>query len=206
MRIKKVVAGVYGANCYILMDEVSKETAVIDPGGDAEELINAIVTLGGKVKFILFTHGHLDHVGGAEALQEYFKVPLYIHREDGKLIASSEKLFGAETLSGAPLKFERYISEGDIFSIGDTEIKCIETPGHTPGGMCFLIDGSVFTGDTLFLNSIGRTDFTGGDYETLIQSIKIKLMSLDNTVIVYPGHGPSSTVEKERAHNPFIRS
>lgn len=199
MKLKTIPAGIYSANCHIIMDDETKETAVIDPGGDAQDLIGAINDMGAQVKFILLTHGHVDHVGGAVELKQKFNVPLYISEEDYNICNTGEYIFG--NISG---NVDEYIKENDTFNIGQKEIKTIHTPGHTPGGMCFLIDDMIFTGDTLFAGSIGRTDFVGGDFGTIIKSIKDKLMTLPDNITVLPGHGPKSTIGEERTHNPFL--
>jgi hydroxyacylglutathione hydrolase len=201
MVIKRIPAGVYAANCYILMDEISKETAVIDPGGDADDLIKAIKDMGCSVKCILLTHGHADHTGAAAELKEYFSVPVCISEKDERMILNGEFMYGSLTKYG---KADSNIKEGDVVKLGNMEVKCIETPGHTPGGVCFVVENTVFTGDTLFLNSIGRTDFAGGDFDTLINSIKLKLMILKDDTKVLPGHGLQSTIKNERLNNPFL--
>lgn len=199
MKIKRVPAGVYAANCYILMDEETKESAIIDPGGDADDLIKAITDMKARVKYILLTHGHTDHTGAAVRLKEEFNSPLYINEQDYEMINNGEFIYG--DIAG---KVDQYISEGDIFKLGNSEIRCIFTPGHTPGGVCFLADNMIFTGDTLFAGSIGRTDFAGGDFDTIIKSIKDKLMELPDDITVLPGHGSESSIGREKMHNPFL--
>lgn len=199
MQIKRIPAGVYAANCYILMDEETKESAVIDPGGDADDLIKAIKDMGSKVKYILLTHGHTDHTGAAVQLKEEFNSPIYINDQDYEMIKNGEFIYGE--ISG---KVDEFIKEGDILKIGNTEIKSILTPGHTPGGVCFLVDNMIFTGDTLFAGSIGRTDFAGGNFDVIINSIKSKLMGLPDEMTVLPGHGPESSIGREKIHNPFL--
>lgn len=199
MQIKRIPAGVYAANCYILMDEETKESAVIDPGGDADDLIKAIKDMGSKVKYILLTHGHTDHTEAAVQLKEEFNSPIYINDQDYEMIKNGEFIYG--DIAG---KVDEFIKEGDILKIGNTEIKSILTPGHTPGGVCFLVNNMIFTGDTLFAGSIGRTDFAGGDFDVIIDSIKSKLMGLPDEMIVLPGHGPESSIGREKIHNPFL--
>ena len=203
MIIKKVPAGVYAANCYIVLDEETRETAVIDPGGDSDELFNEIDELGSKVKYILLTHGHADHTGAVIDFINKYNAPLCVNKRDLDLMESNEFMFGNVNLSNKILKYIE-IADEDIFKLGETIIKCIETPGHTPGSMSFLIEKDLFTGDTLFFGSIGRTDLVGGDFDTLITSIKTKLFPLSLDTIVYPGHGPNSNMDRERKHNPFL--
>ncbi|GLC28624.1 MBL fold metallo-hydrolase [Clostridium omnivorum] len=204
MEIKRIPAGVYAANCYIMCDESTKETAVIDPGGDGEDIIKAVKAIEGKVKYILLTHGHMDHTGAVGMLKEEFSVPVYIHKQDEQLIKNGAYMFGPLKFKGIEVEFDKNVKENDIFELGESEIKCIETPGHTPGGVCYLVNDSLFTGDTLFLRSIGRTDLEGGNFETIIESIKSKLMVLNDDIKVYPGHGPQSTIKYERENNPFF--
>lgn len=201
MEVKRVVAGIYGANCFIIMDEDTKEAIVLDPGGDVDDIEKAINAVGAQVKYILLTHGHVDHTSGAAELKNIVNAPVGINKNDDDLIMSGGNLYGPLLKNGADI----YIKEGDVFKVGDIELKCIETPGHTPGGMSFLVENAIFTGDTLFYRSVGRTDLEGGDQDTLINSIKSKLMILDDNIIVYPGHGPQSLIGNERTNNPFIR-
>lgn len=199
MKIKRIPAGVYAANCYIVIDEETKDCVVMDPGGDEEDLIKAIKKENVQVKYILLTHGHADHTGAALRLKKDFNSPLCISSEDYELISKGAFMYGDIVNN-----IDQYIKEGDIFKVGNMDIKCIHTPGHTPGGVCFLIEDSVFTGDTLFAGSIGRTDFQGGNFDAIIKSIKEKLMVLGDEIKVFPGHGPESTIGKERLHNPFL--
>ena len=199
MLVKRVVAGIYGANCYLLMDEDTKEMGIIDPGGDSDDIIKAIESLNGKPKFILLTHGHVDHVGGVMDLKEKYNIPFYLNEEDEKLIKAKTYIYGEIPSSDFNLK------ENDVIKLGNYEINVIETPGHTPGGVCFLVDNLLFTGDTLFKGSIGRTDFGGGDYEAIIDSINNKILPLGGHVKVLPGHGPETDLSYEKATNHFLR-
>lgn len=199
MEVKRIPAGVYAANCYILMDDKTRESAVIDPGGDADDLNKAIKEMGAKVKYILLTHGHIDHVGAVIELKDELKVPVYINEEDYKMINQGEYMYG--NIAG---KVDGYLKDGDTFNLGNSEIKVFHTPGHTPGGVCFLVDNMVITGDTLFAGSIGRTDLGGGNFETIINSIKEKLMILPDETMVLPGHGGQSIIGREKVHNPFL--
>lgn len=198
MIIKTILAGMYEENCYLVMDEDTKELGIIDPGGHANSIINEINLLKGKTKFILLTHGHLDHVDGVIELVNNLKVPFYINKADEDLMQKDDFVFG--TLP----KASGYLSEGDTLTLGKHEIKVIETPGHTPGGICFLIDDNIFTGDTLFQGSVGRSDFPGGNGMQLIKNIKEKLLPLGDGIKVFPGHGPTSNIGYEKRNNPFL--
>jgi Zn-dependent hydrolases, including glyoxylases len=199
MQIKRIPVGAYAANCYILMDEDTKESAIIDPGEDVHNLIKAITDMKARVKYILLTHGHADHTGAAVQLKNEFNSPLYINEQDYQMINNGEFMYG--DVAG---EVDKYISEGDTFKLGNSEIRCILTPGHTPGGVCFLVDNMIFTGDTLFAGSIGRTDLAGGDFDIIIKSIKEKLMKLPDDITVLPGHGSESSIGREKMHNPFL--
>lgn len=204
MLIKKIPVGVYAANCYILMDETTKECAVIDPGGDAEDIENYLNKIEAKVKYILLTHGHADHTGAVGHIKEKYNVDAHINLEDGKLIAENGFMFGPLKYKGQNVNVIMDINEGIFFEIGNIKIYVLETPGHTPGGVCYKVENNLFTGDTLFLRSIGRTDLTGGNFDILINSITDKLLVLDEEIIIYPGHGPQSNIGYEREHNPFL--
>ena len=199
MIIEAIPAGIYDANCYILVEENTKECWIIDPGGDSERLISQIDKLNAKPKFILLTHGHMDHVGGVIDLVKKYNIPFYISKADEEYMEKDDFVFG--TLP----KASGYLKENDILKLGDEIIKVLETPGHTKGGLCFLLNNDkVFTGDTLFNGSIGRTDFIGGSMSEIINSIKEKLLPLGDRVDVYPGHGDMTTIEHEKKYNPFL--
>lgn len=198
MIIKTILAGMYEENCYLVIDEATKELAIIDPGGQANLLADEIKLLGGKPKFILLTHEHADHVGAVVELVNKFNVPFYVNKADEEYMEKDNFVFGSLP------KASGYLNEGDTLNLGKHVIKVIETPGHTPGGICFLIGDKLFTGDTLFQCSVGRSDFLGGNGMQLIKNIKEKLMSLNDDVKVFPGHGPSSTIGYEKRNNPFL--
>lgn len=198
LNIKVVPAGIYDANCYILVDEETKDCAIIDIGGDSKKIESAIESMHGNPKYILLTHGHFDHVGGVEEISSKYNIPFYISKTDEEYMEKDNSVFG--TLP----KASGYLKEGDIIKLGDNKIRVIETPGHTKGGLCFLTGKKLFTGDTLFQGSIGRTDFIGGDMNEIISSIKNKLLPLGDDIEVYPGHGPSSSIGFEKMRNPYL--
>lgn len=201
MEIKTIPAGVYAANCYLLIDEKTRECGVIDPGGDAPDIIREIEKLNLNVKYIFLTHGHTDHTSGVAEIKEKYSADVCLTLEDEKMILGGTYIFGPLTKSG---RADIHIKDGDTFKIGDITVTCIETPGHTPGGVCLTANDVVFTGDTLFSGSIGRTDFAGGNFDTIINSIKTKLMTLQEDTIVLPGHGGKSSIKREKLHNPFL--
>lgn len=188
--LRKIVVGPYQSNCYILGYKNSMEGLVIDPGAEVFRIVNAISDIGLKIKYILITHGHIDHVGGASELKRITRAPVLIHPSD-------EPDLG--------FKADDYAVEGKIIRLGAYNIEILHTPGHSPGGVCYLAPGAIFTGDTLFAGSIGRTDFPGGDHQGLIWGVRSKLFTLKEDLRVYPGHGPASTIRAERMTNPFFR-
>ena len=205
MIIKTVVVGPLEVNCYIIGCEESMEAAIIDPGGDADEIIKTIQSEGLKPEFIINTHAHFDHVGAVRAIQEHFKIDFLLHKDDLFLIENLDQQvmqFGFDRVAKPDVN--KFIKNGDNVSLGKMAIKAIHTPGHTPGGVCYYVDNNVFVGDTLFAGSIGRTDFPGSSYEQLIQSIKENLFPLGDSVVVYTGHGSSTSIGNEKAHNPFL--
>jgi Zn-dependent hydrolases, including glyoxylases len=196
--IKTLIAGMYEENCYLIMDEGTKELAIIDPGGQPNLIEKEISRLDGKPKFILLTHGHMDHVGAVIELMNKLNIPFYISENEEQYMKNDEFVFGSLP------KASKYLKEGDTVSLGNNIIKVIETAGHTAGGICFLVNDELFTGDTLFQGSIGRSDFPGGNGAQLIKNIKEKLLPLGDGVKVYPGHGPASTIGYEKRNNPFL--
>jgi glyoxylase-like metal-dependent hydrolase (beta-lactamase superfamily II) len=200
MKIKKMPVGIYLANCYILFDEISNECVVVDPGGDFSVIKKELDDMNIKsVEYVLLTHGHADHTGAVSEMKNSYNTPVYINKKDYEMMKKNAYMYGNNEDS-----IDRFIGDGDKLDFGKFEISAIHTPGHTPGGMCFLIDNIVFTGDTLFEGSIGRTDLAGGDYEEIIRSVKDKLMKLPDYIIVLPGHGERTSIEKERMTNPFL--
>ncbi|MFR2301725.1 MAG: MBL fold metallo-hydrolase, partial [Clostridium paraputrificum] len=185
-------------NCYIVMDEKTRDAVVLDPGGDGEMLERAIKDMGANVKSILLTHGHMDHVGGVEYLSDKLNVPFYISKIDEEYMEKDNYVFGSIRNANG------YLEDGNELSFGSLNIKVIATPGHTKGGLCFLIEDKLFTGDTLFQGSIGRTDFIGGSFSEIINSIKTKLLPLGDEIEVYPGHGPKSSIGYEKGYNMYL--
>jgi hydroxyacylglutathione hydrolase len=206
--IQKIMSvGMLESNCYILGDEASREAVVIDPGGDGPDILAAIQREKLKIKTIINTHGHFDHVGANAALQEATGAPIAIHQADADMLSqpSAEALF----FSGGQLKPSRaaiLLKEDDILEFGTLQLKVLHTPGHTLGGICLVLQNEpiVYVGDTLFAGSIGRTDFPGGSFGDLIESVKTKIFTLGDNYLVMPGHGPTTTVGQERQYNPFF--
>ena len=199
--------GPLDVNTYVLKDEETKDAVIIDLGGEFEELKAKLNSEGYEIKYILNTHGHFDHVLGEAQIQEkYPDLKIYINKNDERHYTDLTKTlqmwgFGDDVPSLKPFAT---VDETTELFIGKTQIKVIETPGHSKGSVSYLVDDKLFSGDALFYGSIGRTDFYDGDYDTLIESIKTKLLSLPEETIVYPGHGPHTTIQKEKKTNPYL--
>lgn len=204
MYLKKMELGPFAANCYILGCENTKQAAVIDPGGNPGRIIKILEKDGYDLKYIINTHGHIDHIAGNERLKAATNAQICIHSEDANMLANSEN--NLSFFAGSPVEqaADILLKEGDIITVGNIELEVFHTPGHTPGGICLKTGDLVFTGDTLFAGSIGRTDFPGGSYRQIINSIKEKLLVLDSNTKVLPGHGPDTTLQMERIFNPFL--
>ena len=207
LNIKKFNTGLYDVNTYVIWDNETSDCAVIDWGGDFE-LVNEFLTSNNlNLNFVLNTHGHFDHIMADDEIQKKLGVPIYAHKDDTDLIAYLPvqlKMFGIMEGVEAP-EIEHFVEDDDILKLGNYEIKVIHTPGHSQGGVCYLIDNNLFSGDTLFLECIGRTDFPYGNQQQLINSIKTKLLILPDEVKVFPGHGDDTTIAHEKQFNDFLR-
>ncbi|MCS7118380.1 MAG: MBL fold metallo-hydrolase [Thaumarchaeota archaeon] len=201
LRVETLVVGPLSTNCYIVSNR--DDALIVDPGWDVERILSAIGDL--RVTLIVATHGHFDHVGAVEELRERLGVEFVMHRRDEELLdvaAEHAVRFGLRFRRPRP---DRYIEEGEEIELGDCSIRAIHTPGHSPGSVCLLFGFTLFSGDTLFMGSVGRTDLTGGNFDQLDSSIRRKLYVLDDATIVYPGHGPTTTIGFEKRFNPFVR-
>lgn len=206
MIIKTLAVGPIMANCYIVGCENTKSAVVIDPGDEADKILMALAESQLTVKYIINTHGHFDHVGANKRLKEATGADILIHSADAFMleqISAASMAFGLKVEDSPPA--DRALEEGDTIEFGDIAMKVIHTPGHSPGGIALSCDGIVFVGDSLFYGSIGRTDFPGGDYNTLISSIKNKLFPLGDETVVYTGHGPETSIGQEKRMNPFLK-
>jgi len=206
MKVHIMEVGAYQANCYLVFDEETKEALIIDPGAQGREIMAQVQKLGLNVKYIVNTHGHSDHIGANQYVKEATGAPLLIHEADAPMLTSPAKnlsIYFGEDINKPPA--DRLLKDGDVVEAGSLKFKVLHTPGHTRGGICLVGQEVCFSGDTLFAMSVGRSDFPGGSHETLINSIKTKLMTLDDETVVFPGHGPYTTIGQEKAGNPFLR-
>ena len=205
IRIGELVVGPLATNCYLLSCSKTMKTVIIDPGGDAGKIIDHISAEKIIPDKIVLTHGHSDHMAAAAELSRLYKIDVYINEKDVETMRKSIEdapLWGLGNIE-TPDSVKILSSDGTI-EFGNLEGKVIETPGHTLGGISIYIDGMVFIGDTLFARSIGRTDFFGGDMDTLLESIRTNLFSLPDKTIVFCGHGPSTSIGVEKIQNPFL--
>ena len=203
MMIKRIVVGGLETNCYIFADLDKKEAAIIDPGSNGSNIKREVEKYGLNIKCIINTHGHGDHISS----NGKFKAPIYIHRLDADFLHNAKLNMSASFgFSIKSPEASHILEEGDIIEIGDLKLEVLHTPGHTPGSISLLGNGFVFTGDTLFMGGVGRTDFPYGSEEKLIDSIRQKLLVLDDATVVYPGHGPSTTIGREKLNNGFINT
>lgn len=206
MEIKKLSLGQMGTNCYVLWDENSLESAVIDPGFEDIRVLDIIEKNKLNVKYILLTHGHFDHLGGVNQVKAVTGAKVLIHENDEDCLRVAKR--NLSILAGMELELkpaDGLLFENEAIHLGELSIRVIYTPGHSKGGVCFLVGDTLFTGDTLFNTSIGRTDFADGDLAELLENISSKLFILEDGVKVLPGHGENSTIGYEKKHNPFFQ-
>lgn len=203
MFIEIVPAGIYAVNCYIIADS-NKVGAVIDPGGSADRIMKAIEENGIEVKYIIATHGHGDHIGAIEELRARTGAKFIAHELEKEILNDKEKnLTACMGVEHVEIEADEYVKEGDIVEVGELSLEIIHTPGHTPGGMCIRTGEYLFTGDTLFALSVGRSDLYGGDFGKLQESLK-KLKGMDDHLKVLPGHGSASTLKTEKKRNSYM--
>lgn len=201
----RLVLGDLGTNCYIIGDPDSKEAFVIDPD-DGPAVVDTLKERGLTCIGILLTHGHSDHIHGVQTLMDTYRAPVYIHERD--LPCLYDPQVNLSVLHGRPVTITggtiKTVKDGQHIGSGKMDFQVLETPGHTVGGVCYYMSPAVFVGDTLFRESVGRTDFPGGDFEALAQSIRTKLFTLPDQTMAYPGHGPETQIAFEKENNPYL--
>jgi hydroxyacylglutathione hydrolase len=208
MELKTVVVGPFEVNCYLYWDGASKDAVILDPGGDENLILETVASSGAIPRAILLTHGHGDHIAAVGAVKERLQVPLYVGQLDQDLLVNPSDFvstFYGKPVHSPPADF--LVTDEQLLTFGTIALRVLATPGHTPGGVCYLDEreGALFCGDTLFHGSVGRTDLPGGSYDQLVESIRTKILTLPDEIVCLPGHGPKTTVGAERNNNPFLR-
>jgi hydroxyacylglutathione hydrolase len=203
-RVHTLVLGRLQTNCYILESE--EKSIIIDPGDEPERILRFVEDIRAAPKLVVATHAHFDHILGVDRIKTELEIPFAIHKEDIEILESMQtqvRQFMGYNVPPPP-KPDQFLADGQEIAVGDGLVKVIHTPGHSPGSISLSGDGYVFTGDALFHQSIGRTDLHGGDPDMLIRSIRNRLFTLDDETVVYPGHGPETSVGDEKVANPFV--
>lgn len=195
MEVKTMPLGAYQTNCYLAWGDSADSCVVIDPGYTPEIVLSEAKKQNKTIAAVLLTHGHFDHVGGVRELAERVGCPVYLHEQELSL---------PESFTAGPLYYTDTYGEGDVLELSNLSIRVLHTPGHTPGSVCLLTEGTVFAGDTLFQNSIGRTDFPGGSFTQMQNSLNL-LAAMPGNYRVLPGHGAATTLDEERKYNPYLR-
>jgi len=206
MEVLCETVGPFAENSYFLVDLSTREAIAIDPGDEPDRLMEVVRSRDLKVRYILNTHAHIDHVGAVDALQRATGAPFHLHRDELDLLRAVPAQAAMFGLDAPPVpEVTAYLEEGQTFQVGGLPlISVVETPGHSPGHVSFVVGKIVISGDALFQRSIGRTDLPGGDHELLLRSIRTKLLTLPDETKVYPGHGDPTTIGEERRWNPFL--
>ena len=205
MIVEKLVVGPFDTNCYIVGSESNREGMIVDPGDKAKEILKKVEDLQLDIKLIALTHGHIDHIGALKKIKEATGAEVAIHADDAGSLRKQPLTIMLGLFYPIPPPPDRLLKDGDSIEVGDLHFTVLHTPGHTPGGICLLGEGVVFSGDTLFNYSVGRADLPGGNESRLMNSIQTRLMTLPDETIVYPGHGPDTTIGAERKGNPYLQ-
>jgi len=205
MNFQTVIVGALETNCYLVWCPETKECAVVDPGAEPDRIFLEVSRLGLRPVMILNTHGHLDHIGANQDMKEHYGAPLFIHSADSGLLDAVQQnelrfLLGAKDSPPA----DGFLDDGQNILVGRSSLGVLHTPGHSPGSVCFLSGHFLLSGDTLFFEGVGRTDLPGGSSRQLEESIRTKILTLADNLVVLPGHGPHTTIGQERSDNPFL--
>lgn len=207
IKVSSLTVGALAVNCWLIANEDTKEALVIDPGEEAERIKAYAEQKGWTIRYLLLTHGHSDHMGGAEALKALTKAPIYALKEEEATLLDPERNLSLE-INYRPItvKADEFFTDGQEVTLCGITLRVLHTPGHTPGGCCFYCGeaGCVFSGDTLFQASVGRSDFPGGSMSNLVRSVREKLLALPEETVVYPGHGERTSIGYEKKYNPFL--
>jgi hydroxyacylglutathione hydrolase len=209
IQIDSVTVGMFQSNCYIVSCPETKDAVIVDAGDEAHRILETVSALGVNVTAVINTHAHLDHVAGLPGVVDALGVPVWMHRADMSVYESLEQQAAMFGLT-APKRVEidRFLEDGETIRVGKLEASVVLTPGHSPGSVCVHFQGTdpprLICGDVLFMGSIGRTDLPGGDYQTIVDTLTNTFLPLADDTVVYPGHGPATTMGNEKATNPFV--
>lgn len=207
MILEKLEVSSFLMNCYVVGCEKTNYCAIVDPGGSFEYIVERVTALGLSPKMILLTHGHSDHIGAVEELKNKYNIPICVHEFDSEMIKKSELNYSYDVFrKKISLDTDMLLKDGQIIDLGELKINVIHTPGHTRGSVCYKIEDLILSGDTLFKNSIGRTDLVGGSMDDIINSIVNKLLVYNDEVKVYPGHGSETNIGDEKKANPYVKN
>lgn len=206
MKIIAMEVGVIGTNCYLVINEEKRTGVVIDPGGDADHILEKIRQKEITIEAIFLTHGHSDHIMAVDEVREATGAKVYISEADADMLTKASSNLSIYMGAGSEFKAaDKFLVDGDIITAAGLKFQVLATPGHTKGGVCLLCNDTIFCGDTIFSESIGRTDLPGGSYSQILHSIKTKILVLPDELKLLPGHGPATTIGWERRRNPFLQ-
>ena len=207
MKIKKYVVGMIGTNCYLVINEETKESVMVDPGAYPAKVKNAVKEQGLKLKAVLLTHAHFDHIMGIDSILENWNIPVYVEEEDLPIMTDPELNLSSSYTNGYSFDGAKPLKDGQKLELAGETIEVIHTPGHTMGGCCYYlpVEHAVFSGDTLFQRSVGRTDFPNSSQDAIVRSVRERLFALPDDTSVYPGHMGETKIEYEKLHNPYVQ-